>query len=86
MIHEYRIKTPLVKAEQFNHSEEQIKRYHIRVSEWKGKKYYWVPQGDYSETKISDGKWIVIDEENFDEEVPFVMSNAEFKRTYERVD
>lgn len=85
MIQKFIPKNSYVKAERFDHSEEQIKRYNIKVSEWKGKKYYWLPEGDYSESKISDGKWIVLDPE-FDDETPFVMSNAEFKRTYERVD
>lgn len=75
-----------IMAERFNGSQEQIDRWHVRVSEYEGKKYYWLPKGDWAEEQLYIGDWIWDDPEDWGGNHFYCsMSNTTFKKAYEEV-
>lgn len=87
MLHEYRRKEP-IKAERFNGSDEMIKRYHITV------KHYdlGTPDPDFFIAYVMDdhgrdlypdpGDWII----TYEKGSYTILSDSDFRRTYERCD
>ena len=75
-----------IMAERFDGSQEQIKRWHVRVSEYKGKKYYWLPKGDWAEEQLYIGDWIWNDSDGGDcEDFYCSLSDKDFKQAYKEV-
>lgn len=84
MLHEYRKKTP-IKAEQFDGSKEIAEKYGLKKFGWKG--FIKVPNSKKrfrldAPMIIEAGDWLI---ENDKAEVD-VLSDEDFRRTYERCD
>ena len=82
MLHEQRKKT-IIKAEQFDGSEEMIKKYEIHmakvppmVSDWN-----WYLSTERGEMVIKNGDWIISGDDE-----PWIIPDSFFRRTYERCD
>jgi hypothetical protein len=84
MLHKFIPQDSYIKAEQFDGSHEQIKRWHIRVSEYKDKKYYWLPKGDWAEEQLYIGDWIWDDPDDVDGGHFYCsMPDKSFKKAYQ---
>ena len=84
MLHEYRKREP-IKVEQFNGSKEMVEKYGLKKFGWKG--FIKVPNSKKrftldSPLVIEAGDWLI---ENDKGEVD-VLSDENFRRTYERCD
>lgn len=74
-------------AERFDGRQEQIDRWHIRVSEYKGQKYYWLPKGDWAEETLDLGDWIFDSPDDWDDNHFYCcLSDKDFKEQYMRCD
>ena len=86
MLHKFIPRHSYIMAEKFDGSSTQIKRWHIRVSEYQGKKYYWLPKGDWVEEQLYIGEWIWDDPDDGDGDHFYCsMSEKEFKETHQEI-